>query len=301
MSSVNDEEHMASILKNPLLDKKLRAEGFVKVQVLNRAQVVECAQLYAEFSDHAPTSGFHTSNWIKNQDYRNAVHNRIGDVVHESLRGLFNEYRCIYRYFLVKLPRPDSEFKLHQDWSLVDESQWTGATVWIPLVDTNLRNGAFQVVPRSHRFGTGIRGRNIKAPYLEIRDELEKQYCIPVNCKAGEAIIFDHRLMHFSAPNMTDLPRVAIGATFVPNNAALVRYWKNEAGEVMCANVPDDFLIIDHMDEQELDRLIRGKGQEMTSERTIGLKDFHKMFVKENGWSTHRFKHLLARFGILNH
>jgi ectoine hydroxylase-related dioxygenase (phytanoyl-CoA dioxygenase family) len=110
-----------------------------------------------------------------------------------------------------------------------DKSYWPDAnsnpviTVWIPFVDATLENGCLHVIPRTqkekvHAFqvetysGTGF----LQLDLAEIGLPASREIALPV--KAGDAILFNDRLVHSSTPNDSDHVRWSVDLRYQPTN-----------------------------------------------------------------------------------
>ena len=237
---------MEPVFLDDVQQLKIEQDGFVVVPLLTAEELGACRAIYEALKHESPELPFYTSHWSPDQQHRQKVDNRLRPILSKNLHPLLNNYRDLYGYFLVKEPSPESFFRLHQDWTLVDETQFTGITAWCPLTDTNSTNGAFHVVRGSHRFLNNVRGQNIDLPYREILSYVEPQFATPIYLKAGEAIIFDQRLWHYSPPNMSKETRISVAVIAIPMKAPLMHFVGNRLSEtkteVYPYEVPLDFL-----------------------------------------------------------
>ncbi len=80
--------------------------------------------------------------------------------------------RYVVETSLPKAPGEDSRLIMHQDMTLVDESEYSGINIWCPMIDLNETNGAIEVVPKSHRFYKTYRGSSIPDIYDNVKDEV---------------------------------------------------------------------------------------------------------------------------------
>jgi hypothetical protein len=114
----------------------------------------------------------------------------------------------------------------HQDWNIVDESMFRSFNVWIPLVDLNQENGAIMVMPGSHNWIDTYRHSSIPCAFSQVHSLLlEKMQTLYL--KAGEALIYDHALIHASHENRSGEVRVACASGIKPKEAEMLFYWNN--------------------------------------------------------------------------
>jgi hypothetical protein len=126
----------------------------------------------------------------------------------------------------------DGEVLAHQNWSHVDESKHRSYSIWIPLQDTDQMNGTMEVVPKSHLVFTEPRGVNMEYPYESpfkaIGADIRKEYLMPINLKAGQAVIIDDAIVHYTGPNRSEKPRLAIQLVVKPKDAPGEFYFKHK-------------------------------------------------------------------------
>lgn len=203
-------------------------------------QITQLQDFFSETVNQSDVDvAFFTTHWSANKSYRQQVNDFVSGKLKPALDGHFVGYKCLFGYFLYKKPSADGGVYMHKDWTLIDEEEFVGYTLWIPLIDTTNENGCFQVVPGSH-LNAEPRGSNIPQEYAGITEE----DFTPIPARAGDAIIFDHRLLHASAPNRSGADRLSVGLIIVPEKASVIHYWHTpESGETKVFEVGDDFLV----------------------------------------------------------
>jgi hypothetical protein len=149
----------------------------------------------------------------------------------EKLSSVFCTHNALYGNFMVKEPGEASDWFVHQDWTYVDETKHESVAVWVPLVDLTLTNGVICVVPGSHRIENMVRGPGVNDPWKSLHQQIREQYHEKVFLKAGEALIWHHRLVHFSPANVTEKPRVAATLIYTPINVPVYHFWKHPSEE----------------------------------------------------------------------
>jgi hypothetical protein len=237
-------EHKARVFKDLELQSKLNDDGFVILPFLNENEI---STLYQLFLDEHPdgVNGFYTSTFSKDVNYRKGVDLEIKRQVNRSLEDYFFNYRVHCGSFIAKGADEKSVLKMHQDMTLVDEDKYTGINIWIPLIDLNQENGAIEILPRSHRLFRTYRGASLPDIYDGIEESVYK-IMKPTYLKAGEAIIFDQSIIHFSPSNRSKTTRPVIN-TFITHRDANIRicYWdknlKNNNIEIF--EQDDDFMV----------------------------------------------------------
>lgn len=220
-----------SLLLSDKLNRALTEDGFTRLDLLEREEIKGLSNLYYENTKEKHT-GFHPSMLHSSRLYKETLNKAILDVLNKSWDKHFSDrYEILYGNFMVKEPDSSSKMKLHQDWTYVDESKYESFAIWIPLLDLNENNGAFSVIPKSHRLSNSLRGPGTTCPMQDHEMELINQYGKPVYLKAGEAVIWNHRLGHYSPPNKSKFPRIAITAIVVPKGIPIVHYFKESSSK----------------------------------------------------------------------
>ncbi len=237
------------VLRTSFNDTDLQNEfvinGFVKVPLLNAEEVNRLISIHEELPSSDLETTFYTTHWSRDMQHRKNVDMSVRPLLQGAVLPYLKEHKACVGIFLVKRPGEDGEFHVHQDWTLVEESMFRGITVWVALCDTDIDNGCLHVVPKSHLYCNNIRGENIEPPTHHIKSFIESDYCVPIPMKAGEAIFFDHRLLHYSPPNRTLQTRVSVGLVVIPQETTLIHYnRRNEQDELVTKYIAnDDFLL----------------------------------------------------------
>ena len=218
--------------------------GFLHVRgMLDHATLKIIRTHYDSLADQS--FDFYTSNWVADEAYKRATNDFLKPILDQATAPYLTDFRSVFSYYLIKKSAENTKVAIHQDWSLIDENQYTGITLWIPLVDTHQENGWFCVVPHSHKVLRNIRGTHIGMPYSDYGDWIEDQMIVPIPAKAGDAIFFDHHLLHYSPPNRSQQVRMAAGHVLIPKDAPMVHYFKQKASDDSIRQIPvkDDFLL----------------------------------------------------------
>lgn len=211
---------------NVKTNKSLQNNGFVKIPFYNTSDLTTLSlfinNLNIEYN--IKDIDYHVSLLSENKSYRKQIDTFITKLLNNKCDSLFNKHYSILLSNLI-IKNPDTgEVPLHQNWSFVDEYQHRSYTIWIPLVDTDESNGTLEFIAGSHNlFYDEKRGHNTPYFFLEEEDRL-KQLLHPIHVKAGEALIFDDAILHYSKPNTTKQPRIAIQAIIIPENTRLLHY-----------------------------------------------------------------------------
>ena len=183
------------------LQEELETYGYVILDLLSEEEVSDCVSFYQnEVSGFGQDDFLHTH--MAPKEVKLKTHEFVKPIMEKRLNQLLADYKVGLGYYMIKPKHGKEPMRVHQDKSMVDETKYTGLIVWCPLVDVDENNGGLLIVDKSHRFISNHRGTDIDMPYSGIEDLVEQeQYSKPLRLKAGEAVIFDHRLWHASTSN----------------------------------------------------------------------------------------------------
>lgn len=212
-------------LVDPDLETRLADVGYVVVPVLGADEVRTLRVAHAAVAEE-PTAAAGDAVIDYTRPDRAAmgrVAGLVGSIVWPRLTGAFDRYEPAFATFVVKPADPRSAMFLHEDRTWVDEPGVVTCTAWIPLVDTSpaLDNGPLHVVPRSHRIPVGLSGTGTPR-WCEHYEPFLRAHAVGLEVRAGEAVIYDSRLLHFSPANRRPGPRPAVVVTAVPTGSDLV-------------------------------------------------------------------------------
>lgn len=236
--------NIARVFRDPALHETFQKDGFVVVDLLNEEELGVMREIYFKYHPEAEP-GFFTTTFNQDPAHRRAVSADILSVVRRRTEEFFQDHKIYFCSFITKAPGPKSELILHQDMSLVDESRFNGINIWCPLVDLNAENGAIQVLPRSHRIYPTYRGSALPDIYdgveAEVKARMESLFL-----RAGQAVIFDQSIMHYSPPNLSEQVRPVINTFVTHRDARIIVSWTHPEempGEVERFLQEEDFMM----------------------------------------------------------
>jgi len=225
-----------NILKNNNLENQLSTEGYVVVPFLDENKVLELTNFFIKNHPN-DIPGFYASAHTQDIDFRNKMNDKIKEIYQDSIQEYFINHEALGGSFVVKTNTQKERLHPHQDWNIVDEVKYRSFNIWVPLVDLNEKNGAIRVLPKSHLWGLNFRGPNIPDENGEKLNQFWEEMTT-LNMKAGEALIYDHRLYHASYPNQTDEYRLATVFGIKPKEADMFYYFGNNGNiDVYRSNV----------------------------------------------------------------
>lgn len=223
----NKEFFHPPILRNQNLNEQLFKEGFAHFPLLNQTAVEQLKSLFFEYHTVDEVSGLYVSSTRKSREIMNKINDVNCSIFKEPLEQHFKHVKKLGGTFIVKNPDPQYILHPHQDWSIVDETLFRSFTIWVPLQDITEENGAMYVLPGSHNWIRGYRHITIDSVYGKIYD-LTWKHMIPIYMKAGEALVFDHALVHASKPNCGNQPRICATHGLISEGAEMRVYLNNK-------------------------------------------------------------------------
>jgi len=232
---------MQKILSDINLDEQLLKKGYVVVPFLTESEVTELVNFY--YANHGSVSeGMYATAHVPDIDFRMKMNGFINQVFARAIDEVFVDCNALGGSFIAKGKGNKGTLHPHQDWNIVDEDQFRSFNIWVPLVDLHENNGAIKVLPESHAWLKTYRSANISSAYSEVNDLLWEK-TIPLYMKKGEALIYDHRLLHASGENFTDEIRLAAVYGIIPQGAQLYYYHKIDDNTVQVFESHPDFFL----------------------------------------------------------
>ncbi|MFN8295428.1 MAG: phytanoyl-CoA dioxygenase family protein [Chitinophagales bacterium] len=229
-------------LKDVYQQKLLNINGYITMPFLSDEEVEELKSVYYTNFHDAKTT-FYSTSFHEDLELKRKVSDTIISKLHNKLHSTFTDYKILGSSFLNKLPKDNNPLPLHQDWTVTDEDKYGSFTIWIPLQDTNYKNGAIRVIDGSHMVENNLRSPSIPVAFEEERTQFEK-YLKTLPLRKGEAFIFNQKLMHASWPNSSTEERLALTVGLVPKDAALfMLYYNKKKNEIQQYGMPDDLFL----------------------------------------------------------
>lgn len=223
--------YQPDIFLQPHVLEQLKSNGYCIVPFLSPD---ETALLYNDFqhilkmSEGKRSEFFWVSAFSPDMDLRAFSNNSLENHFKPYLHRVFNEdAEFMGGTFLLKPPTKEGKNDPHQDSAHVDEEKFYSVYCWVPLVDMNDDNGPVYAIKGSHLWGNRYRSTVVPWLYKNVLDNLV-EYGTPTYPKAGEMLIFDSALIHYSPPNITDQPRPAINYFVKPKVAPLLYYFTDK-------------------------------------------------------------------------
>lgn len=225
------------VFKDLQLEKDFNQKGYVIVPFLSNEEI---DFLKTKFFETIEESGgpkkSHNVDYESNKDitydftfidnnteYKQKVFDIITAKFQTKADKYLNNYTPIIANYIRK-KEGGGEVPMHQNWAFVDEEKYTSVSIWVPLVDSNEENGTLQIVDGSHkRFGK-YRGPMVPWELRNITKEIIENNLTPLNVKAGQGVILDDSIVHYSNINKTTGLRLAIQLIMIPKESTSLHY-----------------------------------------------------------------------------
>lgn len=238
-------DKMLRVFKDPELQESFEKNGYVIVDFYNAEEIKQAEDLY--YSIHPKEQGFYPGTYSFDKNFRDTMDKGIKAINKRQIENYFQDLRVVCGSFIVKTPGPESGMSIHQDMSLIDESKYTGINIWVPLVDLSVKNGTLFLIPGSHRIFPTYRGSSIREFFSDVMDDMY-DYLQPVFVKAGQAVIFDQSIIHYSPPNYSDSIRIVTNNYICHKDTEFrTYYWDNTTEEKFVEGfIQDDNFMLDY-------------------------------------------------------
>lgn len=213
------------------MEQELKENGFFITPVLESSEIQNAIDLVQAIPFKQKREGFKNIVHLDSYNDRKAIHRAIVNLLYPRIEALFSGYVPFIGSFAIKYQSETNNVPLHLDWSVLDEQVATSYNIWIPLQDVHEQNGCMGLLEKSHRFKPTIRGSLINhiatteycdQPILACMLKTYQNQTLPM--KAGEALIYNHRMAHYSHPNFQEEPRLAISMVIVPRGTSPIHY-----------------------------------------------------------------------------
>lgn len=238
---------MEQIFRDPQLQAQLDKDGCVTVPFLNATELEALRKFYDKMHPDGTVpqmrDGIHMTIWCSDRNYKDEIREALKQILDAASNRLYQDFRLVSPVFIVKRKGADTTFPIHQDWNVVDETEHRAFNMWIPLHDVTEANGALWIVKGSHKFPNHVRGPGYLFPkfyHLEdhIREKME-----PMEIKAGQALIFYHRVLHGSPPNQEENPRAVVAMSVLPKRVPLhIFFQEDEKSPLRVYHPHDEFI-----------------------------------------------------------
>jgi hypothetical protein len=238
----NESNMKQPLFKDPTLQYKFDRDGYVVFDFITEKEATAIARIFYDTHPQIP-EGFYADAYSDDEALKARIFNYTDSIMHPAIEHFFVNYKKLGATFLCKSVGEKSRVGVHQDWTVVDETKYYSATIWIPTTPVNETNGALRVIPGSHLFFNAYRSNNIPYPYRG-NEELLWNNMLTVPMQPGQAFVLNHAVIHASSPNLSHKERLVIAYGIASKNAPLFFYHRepgNISDIVEKYEMPDDF------------------------------------------------------------
>jgi ectoine hydroxylase-related dioxygenase (phytanoyl-CoA dioxygenase family) len=120
---------------------------------------------------------------------------------------------CLFDLAILKKPSIGIATPWHQDEAFRDpQFEYNEVSIWVPLQEVRVETGCMQFIPRSHNTGVLLHdspNHDPSSEALECIDSFDKSSAVACPLPAGGCTIHYPRTLHGTAPNTSDVPRLA--------------------------------------------------------------------------------------------
>jgi len=273
------------VFKDDKLQAHFAEHAYCIVPLFSAGEVTELEKIYHQNRVNEQAAVEIT---IKNPDagLNRKIRDLMAAIALPRINQFLDNYRMLHAGYIAKIPGKPSAIKLHQDSTFVDESLYSALNIWCPLTDVDEKNGALWIINHSNNFYSGLRGQPFKEfDFNDIGDEVIAKYGQMIPLKAGEAIIYDTALLHYSKPNITQNVRLVCNVVVVPAEAqAFYYHFDNKRKVLEQYEISDDFLLSyfsKFLQEGKIDAKLLNTIP-ITGSKKITVAEFEEQYYKYN-------------------
>jgi len=266
--------------------EELDARGYCVIPLVTKEEVQELLRDISELKpddNFAPSANssfektYHLTFLDTNFEYKRRAKELITETFGEKIKAILPDFRILDKNFFIK-PPGTGELNVHRNWTFVRDQRVRTFTVWCPLVDVDETNGTIQLVTGSHRFCREVVSPTVATFFEGFQSAIIDEYSTPIEMKAGEALIFDDQIIHWSGNNMSDKPRPAVVMACVPVDEETVFYFSDmKPGSTLLDVYKIDYRFFDDFSALKL----ANRPQGLESYGTFELRDHRPISYEE--------------------
>lgn len=233
---------MRRIFKDEKYERLFGRDGCVLLEGLDAEAVARVEEFYQANSGQDFT-GSHNTLELHSPEQKAKIHKFLAQIFDEYLSAYFENYKALVATFSSKKPGAGGVVPAHRDWPLVDEAEHASLNLWVPLCDTDERNGTLGVFKGSHRLKRTIHSTNLPSASSLSISSRALSYITYFPMKAGEVLAFSTQTIHASRPNESGRQRTALSIGIIPSEARPIHYVGDRAGpsKVLELEVDENF------------------------------------------------------------
>ncbi|WP_426574223.1 phytanoyl-CoA dioxygenase family protein [Aquihabitans sp. McL0605] len=202
-----------------------------------------------------PGSGLFNDTWSTDASYKAAMSSSLTEILEEPTRREFLEYVSLGWTNITKWPGSAGAVISHRDPSFVDERVHRSYGVWCAIEPVGPDTGALTLAPGSHRARPLVRVHQAEDNLAPDYDGALAERTVSIPLAAGEAIVYDHALVHGSGPNTGPHPRTVVAGLLVPV-AAAPRYTIATDDGPVTVGIDRHFFLDEKLDQLDVDHVV---------------------------------------------
>jgi len=204
--------------------------------IFSAEEITEIRAYFDDLLSKAMAAGWNSyeiTNWHKHcrSVYDLVTNSRILDYVQD----LLGETLILrHSHFFAKLPGDGKRVSWHQDASYWPLTPSKVISAWLAIDDTDVENGAMQVIPGSHKNAQVAFEKSSKTENNVLNQTVhhpEKHGNDPVSLtlKAGQMSLHSDWILHGSEPNMSTRRRCGLAMRFLSSDVRAYNDWNQHS------------------------------------------------------------------------
>jgi len=204
--------------------------------IFSAEEITEIRAYFDDLLSKAMAAGWNSyeiTNWHKHcrSVYDLVTNSRILDYVQD----LLGETLILrHSHFFAKLPGDGKRVSWHQDASYWPLTPSKVVSAWLAIDDTDVENGAMQVIPGSHKNAQVAFEKSSKTENNVLNQTVhhpEKYGNDPVSLtlKAGQMSLHSDWILHGSEPNMSTRRRCGLAMRFLSSDVRAYNDWNQHS------------------------------------------------------------------------
>lgn len=206
------------------------ADGVITIPFISMLEVERLSNLYHQTPKTTLDNKFHSTMFFDSAEYRKKTSSAILAIIGDKIDNLLLDYKILFANFIVKEPNGETSVGIHQDWSFTS-SAYSSLNIWIPLCDITEQTGLFYGLKQSQKVFKNIRYTPYENGRYSALESIIKANSTAYSINAGNALIYDGALVHYSDSNRSNQLRIAIGVVIIPKSAPNFHYYKKSINE----------------------------------------------------------------------
>jgi len=226
---------MRNVFKDKSNEEQFQRDGYLVMPLLSESEVKKLHDFYLQYNireSHYQNNTAEFSILHSERENRKAIFDIITGIMLPKLKSIVDNYQPLIANFICKDPGK-GQVPVHQNWAVVDEKKYSSISIWCPLIDVNEVNGTLEFVPGSHKYFRGIRGSKGNVTFTHIEKFIRDNYLVKVPVKAGDCIVLDDSIIHFSDVNRSEKIRLSTQLIMYPKEATPLHHTFVEEGSKM--------------------------------------------------------------------